>query len=145
MSNRTDGLLGVRGFHDNQQGITGLETAIVLISFLTMGAVFAFMAVSAGFISTERSTATVLGGLEEASGTMSLRGEVIADANTAKTAIDAIKFTVTPASTSSDSVDLSTSGTVITYLDDNQGINWKIPRASITMLTPPSAHGPQTG
>ena len=48
---------------------------------------------------------------------------MIADANTANTAIDTVKFNLTPASTASEAVDLSTTGTVVTYLDENQGIN----------------------
>ena len=111
-----------RPFND-QRGITGLETAIVLIAFVVVASVFAFGVVNSGLLGSEKSKQTVLGGLEETSATMGIRGDVIGDANTAKTFVDTIKFTLSPASTSSEAVDLSSTGSVVTYLDENQGIN----------------------
>jgi len=107
----------------DQRGITGLETAIVLIAFVVVASVFAFAVLNTGLLSSEKSKEAALGGLEETSATLSIRGNVIAAANSGKTAIDTLKFNLTPASTSSESVDLSTTGTVVTYLDENQGIN----------------------
>ena len=54
---------------------------------------------------------------------------MIASANTGKTAIDTVRFDLDPASTSSGSVDLSSTGTVLTYLDKNQGINCENPQS----------------
>jgi archaellin len=82
-----------------------------------------------GLLSSEKSKEAALGGLEETSSTLSLRGQVIADANSDKTAIDLGKFVVAPASTASESVDLSTTGSVITYLDENQGLNCETPQS----------------
>jgi flagellin FlaB len=113
----------------DQRGITGLETAIVLIAFVVVASVFAFAVLNTGLLSSEKSKEASLGGLEETSATLSIRGDVIADANAGKTAIDAVKFNLSPASTSSEPVDLSTTGTVITYLDDNQGINCGTPQS----------------
>ena len=53
----------------DQRGITGLETAIVLIAFVVVAAVFAFAVLSTGLLSSEKSKETVLGGLEETSST----------------------------------------------------------------------------
>ena len=116
-------------FLHNQQGITGLETAIVLIAFVVVASVFAFAVLNTGFLNSEKSKEAALGGLQETSSTLSLRGEVIADSNAAKTAVDLIKFNLAPASTASESVDLSTTGSVITYLDDFQGINCQNPQS----------------
>ena len=116
-------------FLHNQRGITGLETAIVLIAFVVVASVFAFAVLNTGLLSSEKSKEAALGGLQETSSTLSLRGEVIADSNAAKTAVDLIKFNLAPASTASESVDLSTTGTVVTYLDENQGINCQNPQA----------------
>lgn len=107
----------------DQRGITGLETAIVLIAFVVVASVFAFAVLSTGLLSSEKSKETVLGGLEETSSTLTLRGEVIADANSGKTKIDSIKFTLTTAAQASDPVDLSKVGTVVTYLDSEQATN----------------------
>ena len=38
----------VTGLHANQRGITGLETAIVLIAFVVVASVFAFAVLSTG-------------------------------------------------------------------------------------------------
>ena len=113
----------------DQRGITGLETAIVLIAFVVVASVFAFAVLNTGLLSSEKSKEAALGGLEETSATLSIRGNVIAAANPGKTAIDTLKFNLTPASTSSEPVDLSTTGTVVTYLDENQGINCQNPQA----------------
>jgi flagellin FlaB len=103
----------------DQRGITGLETAIVLIAFVVVASVFAFAVLSTGLLSSEKSKETVLGGLEETSSTLSVRGDIIGDANSGKTALDTIKFTVTSAAQAAEPVDLSSTGAVVTYLDDN--------------------------
>ena len=54
---------------------------------------------------------------------------MIASANTGKTAIDTVRFDLDPASTSSGSVDLSSTGTILTYLDEKQGINCENPQS----------------
>ena len=113
----------------DQRGITGLETAIVLIAFVVVASVFAFAVLNTGLLSSEQSKEAALGGLEQTSATLSIRGDVIADANSGKTAIDTLKINLTPASTASESVDLSATGTVVTYLDENQGINCENPQS----------------
>ena len=110
----------------DQLGITGLETAIVLIAFVVVAAVFAFAVLSTGLLSSEKSKETVLGGLEETAATLVLRGAVIAHKATSTDTVLAIEFQVTNASQSGEGVDLSTSGTsatIITYIDENQVVN----------------------
>ena len=119
----------VTGLHANQRGITGLETAIVLIAFVVVASVFAFAVLSTGLLSSEKSKETVLGGLEETSSTISVRGSVIGDSNSVKTAIDTVKFTLSSAAQASDAADLSTTGVVVTYLDNNQAINCEVPQS----------------
>ena len=60
-----------------QRGITGLETAIILIAFVVVASVFAFTILSAGVFSSERSKETIHAGLEEAQTTSAPRGSVI--------------------------------------------------------------------
>ena len=114
---------GLLAFHRDQRGITGLETAIVLIAFVVVASVFAFAVLSTGLLSSEKSKETVLGGLAETSSTLSIRGDVIGDANSGKTAIDTVTFTLTSAAQAADAVDLSSTGVVITYLDQDQALN----------------------
>ena len=107
----------------DQRGITGLETAIVLIAFVVVASVFAFAVLSTGLLSSEKSKETVLGGLEETSSTLSVRGDVIGDADSTKAWIDTVKFTLTSAAQAAEAVDLSSTGVVITYLDADQALN----------------------
>lgn len=60
-----------------QQGITGLETAIILIAFVVVAAVFSYTVLSAGLFSTQKSSEAVYSGLEEAQSTLELNGSVI--------------------------------------------------------------------
>ncbi len=76
----------------DETGLSALETAIVLIAFVVVAAVFAFTMLSAGMFSTERSKEAVYAGLEEVRGSMELRGSVIAA--TSGGAVDTLAFTV---------------------------------------------------
>ena len=48
-----------------ERGITGLETAIVLIAFVVVASVFAFTILSAGVFSSEANKQTIFAGLKE--------------------------------------------------------------------------------
>ncbi|MDG0866530.1 archaellin/type IV pilin N-terminal domain-containing protein [Candidatus Lucifugimonas marina] len=62
----------------SEKGITGLETAIILIAFVVVASVFAFTVLSTGVFASERSKETVFAGLEEAKSSIEPRGSVIA-------------------------------------------------------------------
>ena len=66
----------------NERGITGLETAIILIAFVVVATVFAFVVLTTGIFSAERGKETVFAGLQKARGTMEVRGGVVANAAT---------------------------------------------------------------
>lgn len=109
--------------HQEEAGITGLETAIILIAFVIVASVFAFVVLSTGLFSAERGKDTVFAGLEKARGNLELRGSVVvSDANSSGTITNAdnIKLnialaaggtpvTVDPAAT--------TNSVVINYID----------------------------
>ena len=67
-----------RGQDNGQRGITGLETAIILIAFVVVASVFAFTVLSTGIFSSERSKETVFAGLDEVRSSLEPRGSVIA-------------------------------------------------------------------
>ena len=67
----------MRSINKGQQGITGLETAIILIAFVTVASVLAYSVLSAGIFSSERGKAAVYAGLSGAQSTMSLKGSVV--------------------------------------------------------------------
>jgi flagellin FlaB len=65
----------------HEKGITGLETAIILIAFVVVAAVFAYTALSAGLFATQKSQEAIYSGLREAQSTLELKGSVIATAD----------------------------------------------------------------
>jgi len=83
--------------HRGQKGITGLETAIILIAFVVVAAVFAYTALSAGLFSTQKSQEAVYQGLEEAQSTLEPRGNVVAYKGDDTVKVGKVEFTVTNA------------------------------------------------
>ena len=69
--------------YKDERGITGLETAIILIAFVVVAAVFSFTVLSTGVFSAERGKETILAGLQKARGSMEMRGSVIAKTDAA--------------------------------------------------------------
>jgi flagellin FlaB len=108
----------------DERGITGLETAIILIAFVVVAAVFAFVVLSTGLFSSERGKEAVYAGLAKTRGTMELSSSVVANSN--GTNITTIEFDITLAA-GGDSVNLDpgavTNRTVISYIDNNLVVN----------------------
>jgi flagellin FlaB len=110
----------LRWSHRDERGITGLETAIILIAFVVVATVFAFVVLTAGIFSSERGKETVYAGLQKARGTMEVRGGVVATATGSPLAVDDIFFTAaTTASGESIPLDPAATNnrTVIAYRD----------------------------
>ena len=105
--------------HRGEKGITGLETAIILIAFVVVASVFAYTVLSAGIFSSQKGKEAIYSGLEEAMATLEPRGSMTADAATVgatETAVT-LSFTLTTA-LSGQAVDLNppylTDGTDLT-------------------------------
>ena len=107
----------IKNMHRGQKGITGLETAIILIAFVTVASVLAYSVLSAGIFSSERGKAAVYSGLESAQSTMSLKGSVVGTAT--GSALTSITFNLALA-ISGDSVDLN--NVVMNYWDSGLGV-----------------------
>ena len=58
----------------SQRGITGLETAIILIAFVVVASVFAFTILSSGVFASERSKQTIAAGLQDTRSTLLPKG-----------------------------------------------------------------------
>jgi len=65
----------------DKRGFTGLEAAIVLTAFVVVAAVFSYMVLGAGFFSTEKAKAVVHTGVEQATSSVELAGDVIGYGN----------------------------------------------------------------
>jgi flagellin FlaB len=124
MSNLADQFLKrVRPLWRDQQGITGLETAIVLIAFVVVSSVFAFAALSTGLFTTDRAKETIHAGLKQARSTLEMRGSLlaVATAGTSGT-VTQLRFQVANAA-AGEAIDLTPGRTVIKYTDANQTDN----------------------
>ena len=109
-----------KGLHRGQKGITGLETAIILIAFVTVASVLAYSVLSVGIFSSEKGKAAVYKGLDQASASMELRGSVLALSSNS-TKVSSIQFTVASV-LQDDSVDMTAptnNSVVINYTDSN--------------------------
>jgi flagellin FlaB len=117
-----------------ERGITGLETAIVLIAFVVVAAVFAFVVLSTGLFASERGKETIFAGLAKTRGSMELTGGMIASSNTTK--LTALTFDLTLAA-GGDQVNLNptdtTNRTVLSYQDQNSKIGDVV--YTITVIT----------
>ena len=76
----------------DESGITALETAIILIAFVVVAAVFAFTILQAGTFSTERGREAIYGGIEQVSSSMEIVGSAKAYTADADDAVDTLKF-----------------------------------------------------
>jgi flagellin FlaB len=105
----------------DQRGITGLETAIVLIAFVVVSSVFAFAALSTGLFSSDKAKETIQAGLAETRGSMELKGSVILTSSTTGTSgvVSDIAFQVASAA-GGESIDLTPGKTIIKYTDSTQ-------------------------
>ncbi len=59
-----------------EEGITGIETAIILIAFVIVASVLAYVAISAGLFSTQKAKEAIYSGLDEAKSTIEIKGNV---------------------------------------------------------------------
>jgi flagellin FlaB len=67
-----------RTLRRDERGITGLETAIILIAFVVVASVFAYTVLSAGIFSSQKGQEAVYAGLEEARASMTVKGSMFA-------------------------------------------------------------------
>ncbi|MFA4826275.1 MAG: archaellin/type IV pilin N-terminal domain-containing protein [Methanoregula sp.] len=77
----------------NDNAFTGLEAAIVLIAFVVVAAVFSYVVLGAGFFTTQKSQEVVHTGVQQASSTLEIVGNVYGTAPTAGASITVINFT----------------------------------------------------
>ena len=62
----------------NQRGITGLETAIILIAFVVVASVFAYTVLTAGIYSSQKANESVNAAVDEVRSSVTLGGNTIA-------------------------------------------------------------------
>jgi flagellin FlaB len=115
----------------NQRGITGIETAIILIAFVIVASVFAYVALSAGLFSTQKAKEAIHSGLDEAQSTIEVKGNMYGRME--NSVLTEVYFTIA-AATEGDMIDFtdtssgnSSNKVIITYSDAYQvlpTVNW---------------------
>ncbi len=128
----------LKTIHFREHGVTGLETAILLIACIAVAAVFTFSMLSAGLFSTQKSQGAVNSAQTHLQSSMGIRGDVLAyrgDSNISNST-GKVVFAVTNSLENGATVDLTppyqlddASGalepsglnntTTISYIDDN--------------------------
>ena len=105
----------------DDRGITGLETAIVLIAFVVVSTELAFAVLSSGLFSSDQARETIQAGLAETRGSMELKGSVIVTSSVTGTGgvVSDIAFQVSNAA-GGDPIDLTQGKTLIMYTDPTQ-------------------------
>jgi flagellin FlaB len=118
----------MKTLHRDERGITGLETAIILIAFVVVASVFAYSVLSAGIFSSQKGQEAIYAALSEARATMELKGSVFAYGNTTGN-VTAVTVTLTN-TMRGEAIDLtpntdgnSTHATIISYTDKNQHVS----------------------
>ena len=126
-----------RKVNENQQGITGLETAIILIAFVIVASVFAYVVLSAGLFSSQKAKEAVYAGMDEIRSTIEIKGDVIAKMESG--AVKEVYFAVggRPGNKPVDFTDTSDGNNkvIISFVDETQRfstVNWTMQKLSAT-------------
>jgi flagellin FlaB len=127
----------------DQKGITGLETAIILIAFVVLAAVFSYTVLSAGLFASQKSKEAIYTSLDQTQSTTEVKGAVVALAEAGNLGaagyVSQLSFTLANALGGS-SIDFTPPGAdvgndgkadevaptnkvVISYIDQNQKVN----------------------
>ena len=78
----------------DQAGITGLETAIILIAFVVVASVFAYTVLSAGLFSSEKGKEAIYEGLDTVRSSIELVGGVVAEDTSGNDSVNVVSFVV---------------------------------------------------
>ncbi len=121
----------LRTLRSREQGITGIETAIILIAFVIVASVLSYVVISAGLFTTQKAKEAVYSGLNQAKSTIELKGNVYG--RMVNGVLTEVYFTVAPAA-GTDGIDFTdtangTNKVVISYSDAYQmfpSVNWTV-------------------
>ena len=77
-----------------ERGVTGLETAIILIAFVVVASVFSYTILSAGIFSSTKGSEAISTGLGNTTSAMSINGKIIGSDTDGDNDVDNVKFTL---------------------------------------------------
>ena len=114
----------------HESAFTGLEAAIVLIAFIVVAAVFAYVILGSGFLTSQKAEETVRTGVGQAMSAVQQSGGISIQANAAGTGVQTVEFYLqlaasgTGAEMSAFGYTLSTSQNTTTYTADDVTYSW---------------------
>ncbi len=118
--------------NSDERGITGLETAIVLIAFVMVASVFAYVVLSAGLFSAQKAKEAVYIGLQETRSSVDLKGNVLAWVVNGNVTEIYLTVTALPGADPVDFTNTTAERTVvISYSDSRQhnpSVEWSVTR-----------------
>ena len=104
----------MRSLFRHDDAFTGLEAAIVLIAFVVVAAVFSYVVLGAGFFTTQKSQEVVHTGVQQASSSMEIIGNVYGIASSAEN-LQYVKFTI---GNTAGGTGLDVTKMVVAYIDE---------------------------
>ena len=125
-----------RSFWKDEQGITGLETAIILIAFVVVAAVFAFAILNAGLGATSNAEDAISTAQTETQSTLAPRGDVVLIARAGLADVETIRFKLAP-SPGAKQISLADGSTLIQYSDNTTAAETTALAAATAVLTNP--------
>ena len=132
----------VHSFWKDEQGITGLETAIILIAFVVVAAVFAFAILNAGLGATSNAEDAISTAQTETQSTLAPRGDVVLVSRafvapaTNFQDVETIRFKLAP-SPGAKQISLADGSTLIQYSDNTTAAETTALAAATAVLTNP--------
>jgi archaeal flagellin FlaB len=121
--------------NEDQRGITGLETAIVLIAFVMVASVFAYVVLSAGLYSSQKAKEAVYQGLGQTSGSVTLKGNVHAKMEDGYATEVYVPISAISGGNPTDFTDTSSNSTkvAVSYSDSSHylsSVNWTLTKVT---------------
>lgn len=113
-----------------EDAFTGLEAAIVLIAFIVVAAVFGYVVLGSGFLTSQKAQETVHTGVSQATSTVQQSGGVSIQANSAGSGVQKVEFYLqlaasgTGAEMSAFGYTLSTTKNTTTYGANSVNYTW---------------------
>lgn len=114
----------------SEDAFTGLEAAIVLIAFVVVAAVFSYVVLGAGFFTSQTAQATVHTGVQQASSSMELVGNVYG-ISAGSSPLTSVNMTVA-LTAGGTAMDLGSM--VVSYSDDSGAITPSLTRDDVGTL-----------
>jgi flagellin FlaB len=102
-----------------RKGMTGLETAIILVAFVITAAAFSFVVLNMGFLTAQKSQTVISAGMQEASSSLQADGDLIGSMDVANARMTAVEFYVR-ISQGKEAIDTANDKMIITYANPNQ-------------------------